>query len=129
MNVVYLILVYVRLVHLNVVYLKLVHMKLAHMKLVHLKLVHLILVHLNLVHSNVVHLNLVHLKLVYLNLVQLPHGEYHRIHTIGSKPSCYMFVYENTTDKAEFKKERAMSKKFEMMVNASKEQPGEGCRN
>ena len=55
---------------------------------------------------------------------QLPHGEYHRIHTIGSKPSCYMFVYENTTDKAEYKKEMLTKRQFQRMVNASKEEPG-----
>jgi len=63
-------------------------------------------------------------------IVLLPHGEYHRIHTIGSKPSCYMFVYENTTNKAEFKKEMANKKKFERMMNTSKEEPvSEGGRN
>jgi len=62
--------------------------------------------------------------------VLLPHGEYHRVHTIGDKPSCYMFVYENTTDKAEYKKEIAISKNFEKMMNASKDEPvAEGGRN
>jgi len=58
--------------------------------------------------------------------IKLPHGEYHRIHTIGSKPSCYMFVYENTTDKAEYKKEMLTKRQFQRMVNASKEEPDNG---
>nr|XP_006819627.1 PREDICTED: vitamin K-dependent gamma-carboxylase-like [Saccoglossus kowalevskii] len=30
--------------------------------------------------------------------VQLPAGEYHKIFTISETPSCYMYIYENTTE-------------------------------
>ncbi|XP_043392183.1 vitamin K-dependent gamma-carboxylase isoform X1 [Chelonia mydas] len=32
--------------------------------------------------------------------MQLPPGEYHKVHTVSPEPSCYMYVYVNTTDVA-----------------------------
>uniref|UniRef100_A0A8C3S4F3 Vitamin K-dependent gamma-carboxylase n=1 Tax=Chelydra serpentina TaxID=8475 RepID=A0A8C3S4F3_CHESE len=32
--------------------------------------------------------------------MQLPPGEYHKVHTLSPEPSCYMYVYVNTTDVA-----------------------------
>ncbi|XP_067396404.1 vitamin K-dependent gamma-carboxylase [Emydura macquarii macquarii] len=32
--------------------------------------------------------------------MQLPPGEYHKVHTVSPEPSCYMYVYINTTDLA-----------------------------
>ncbi|XP_074838044.1 vitamin K-dependent gamma-carboxylase [Carettochelys insculpta] len=32
--------------------------------------------------------------------MQLPPGEYHKVHTVSSEPSCYMYIYVNTTDVA-----------------------------
>ncbi|KAG7250600.1 LOW QUALITY PROTEIN: hypothetical protein CRUP_037845 [Coryphaenoides rupestris] len=31
---------------------------------------------------------------------QLPHGAYHKVHTVSEGPSCYMYVYVNTTEAA-----------------------------
>lgn len=31
---------------------------------------------------------------------QLPAGEYHKVYTVSSSPSCYMYVYVNTTEVA-----------------------------
>lgn len=31
---------------------------------------------------------------------QLPAGAYHKVHTVSSEPSCYMYIYINTTDLA-----------------------------
>lgn len=31
---------------------------------------------------------------------QLPAGEYHKVYTVSSSPSCYMYVYVNTTELA-----------------------------
>ncbi|MBN3296927.1 VKGC carboxylase, partial [Amia calva] len=30
--------------------------------------------------------------------MQLPAGQYHRVHTVSSEPSCYMYIYVNTTE-------------------------------
>ena len=35
-----------------------------------------------------------------------------------------MFIYENTTDQVEFKKERGIRKMWEKMINASRDEPG-----
>uniref|UniRef100_A0A8C0GZV1 Vitamin K-dependent gamma-carboxylase n=1 Tax=Chelonoidis abingdonii TaxID=106734 RepID=A0A8C0GZV1_CHEAB len=32
--------------------------------------------------------------------MQLPPGEYHKVHTVSPEPSCYMYIYVNTTDVA-----------------------------
>ncbi|KAB1256706.1 Vitamin K-dependent gamma-carboxylase [Camelus dromedarius] len=32
--------------------------------------------------------------------MQLPAGEYHKVHTTSSRPSCYMYMYVNTTELA-----------------------------
>lgn len=32
--------------------------------------------------------------------MQLPAGEYHKVYTVSSSPSCYMYVYVNTTEVA-----------------------------
>ena len=29
---------------------------------------------------------------------QLPHGEHHDIHTMTDEPSCYMYIFVNTTE-------------------------------
>lgn len=28
---------------------------------------------------------------------QLPAGQYHKVHTVSAEPSCYMYLYVNTT--------------------------------
>lgn len=30
-------------------------------------------------------------------LPQLPAGQYHKVHTVSPEPSCYMYLYVNTT--------------------------------
>ncbi|KAG7282608.1 hypothetical protein CRUP_018727 [Coryphaenoides rupestris] len=32
--------------------------------------------------------------------MKLPHGAYHKVHTVSEGPSCYMYVYVNTTEAA-----------------------------
>lgn len=29
--------------------------------------------------------------------IQLPAGEFHNVHTVSSEPSCYMYLFVNTT--------------------------------
>ena len=32
--------------------------------------------------------------------LQLPHGAYHKVYTVSEGPSCYMYIYVNTTEAA-----------------------------
>ena len=34
----------------------------------------------------------------FLFLFQLPPGEYHDVHTVTDEPSCYMYIFVNTTE-------------------------------
>ena len=36
----------------------------------------------------------------FLPPCQLPAGEYHKVYTVSSSPSCYMYIYVNTTEVA-----------------------------
>lgn len=47
--------------------------------------------------------------------VQLPAQEFHNIHTVSSTPSCYMYIFVNTTD-VEFKQ---MVTKYEQIMNGT----------
>lgn len=36
----------------------------------------------------------------FFPLCQLPAGEYHKVYTVSPSPSCYMYIYVNTTELA-----------------------------
>lgn len=36
----------------------------------------------------------------FLSHAQLPAGEYHKVYTVSPGPSCYMYIYVNTTEVA-----------------------------
>lgn len=36
----------------------------------------------------------------FLSPAQLPAGEYHKVYTVSPSPSCYMYIYVNTTEVA-----------------------------
>lgn len=36
----------------------------------------------------------------FLSPAQLPAGEYHKVYTVSPCPSCYMYIYVNTTEVA-----------------------------
>lgn len=38
------------------------------------------------------------MQIPFLLCIKLPAGAYHKVHTVSDKPSCYMYIYVNTTE-------------------------------
>lgn len=50
------------------------------------------------VHSiDVLLLPLLKSTLNFLGILQVPPGQFHKVHTVSEEPSCYMYIYINTT--------------------------------
>ncbi|KAG2469533.1 VKGC carboxylase, partial [Polypterus senegalus] len=55
--------------------------------------------------------------------MQLPAGEYHKVYTISQEPSCYMYIYVNTTDVAVEKKVAKLFELQEQVRNGTETEP------
>ncbi|XP_064421622.1 vitamin K-dependent gamma-carboxylase isoform X2 [Latimeria chalumnae] len=55
--------------------------------------------------------------------MQLPAGEYHKVHTVSKEPSCYMYVYVNTTDVALEQNLTKLSELKERVQNGTETEP------
>nr|XP_009680570.1 PREDICTED: vitamin K-dependent gamma-carboxylase [Struthio camelus australis] len=55
--------------------------------------------------------------------LQLPAGQYHKVHTVSPEPSCYMYVYVNTTALALEKNLTRLQELRERVQNGSETEP------
>ncbi|XP_015278505.1 PREDICTED: vitamin K-dependent gamma-carboxylase [Gekko japonicus] len=55
--------------------------------------------------------------------IQLPAGEYHKVFTVSQEPSCYMYIYVNTTEAALEQKFTELQELREKVQNGSETEP------
>ncbi|XP_025068611.1 vitamin K-dependent gamma-carboxylase [Alligator sinensis] len=55
--------------------------------------------------------------------LQLPAGAYHKVHTVSSEPSCYMYIYINTTDLALERNLTRLQELHDLVQNGSEVEP------
>ncbi|XP_054254557.1 vitamin K-dependent gamma-carboxylase [Indicator indicator] len=55
--------------------------------------------------------------------MQLPAGQYHKVHTVSEQPSCYMYLYVNTTALALERNLTLLQELRERVLNGSEKEP------